>query len=69
MPLWLIRAGRYGEYEKEFLEESRVYLTCEGFVHNLGKLKGREDLLAVLRELYPDAPKGRIINNGARNAS
>lgn len=31
--------------------------------------KGRDELLPVLREVYPNAPKGRIINIGARNAS
>lgn len=27
MALWLVRAGKYGEHEARFFEDSRVYLT------------------------------------------
>ena len=27
MALWMVRAGRHGEHEARFLDESRVYLT------------------------------------------
>lgn len=29
MALWLVRAGRHGEYEKKFLGENRIYLTWD----------------------------------------
>ncbi|WP_295885598.1 hypothetical protein [uncultured Thiohalocapsa sp.] len=41
MALWLVRAGRHGEYEKKFLGESRVYLTWNGLSQDLGSLKNR----------------------------
>jgi len=39
MALWLVRAGRHGDYEKKFLDENRVYLTWEGLSHDLGAVK------------------------------
>ena len=35
MALWLVRAGAYGEYEKNFLDESRIYLTWNGLSRDL----------------------------------
>lgn len=63
MAIWLVRAGAHGEFEKKFLEENRIYLTWEGLSHDLGALKDRGQLRALLEKVYPDAPKGRITNN------
>lgn len=63
MALWLVRAGAHGEFEKKFLEESRIYLTWDGLSHELGALQDRGQLRALLEQVYPDAPKGRITNN------
>lgn len=63
MALWLVRAGAHGEYEKKFLDENRIYLTWDGLSHDLGALKDRGQLRALLEKVYPDAPKGRITNN------
>ena len=63
MALWLVRAGRHGEYEKKFLDENRVYLTWSGLSHDLAAVKSRGRLRALLERTYPDAPKGRITNN------
>ncbi len=38
MALWLVRAGKHGEYEKRFLDEGRVYLTWDGLNHNLAEV-------------------------------
>jgi hypothetical protein len=29
MALWLVRAGKHGEYEEKFFSEGRVYLTWD----------------------------------------
>ena len=63
MALWLVRAGKYGEYEKKFLKENRIYLTWNRLSHNLSELKNRRQLRALLEKVYSDAPKGRIANN------
>lgn len=63
MALWLVRAGRHGEYEKKFLAESRVYLTWGKLAHDLSKVQSKDDLRALLEETYPTASKGRITNN------
>ena len=63
MALWLVRAGRHGEYEKKFLDENRIYLTWSGLSHDLAAVKDRSQLRVLLEQIYPDAPKGRITNN------
>ena len=63
MALWLVRAGRHGEHEKKFLEENRIYLTWGGLSHDLARKQDRGELRALLEQVYPDAPKGRISNN------
>lgn len=63
MALWLVRAGKYGEYEKKFLEENRIYLTWSRLSHDLAELKDREQLRVLLEEIYSDAPKRRLANN------
>ena len=63
MPLWLVRAGSRGEYEKKFLDENRVYLTWDGLSHDLAAINDRESLRALLEETYPGSTKALISNN------
>jgi restriction system protein len=53
MALWLTRSGRHCEHENKFLKEGRIYLTWSDLTRDLGKLKDRKELLAVLEEIYP----------------
>jgi restriction system protein len=62
MSLWLIRAGKGGEYEARFLEEGRAYVTWNGFNHDLSGMKSRDELIAVLSEFY-DGTKSKAIQN------
>ena len=62
MSLWLVRAGRHGEYEKRFLEEDRIYLTWEALRHDLSTLKTRGDLNALLTEVYATSKPATIRN-------
>lgn len=35
MPMWLCRAGRYGEFENKFLEDSKVYCTWDNLSESI----------------------------------
>lgn len=63
MALWLVRAGRHGQFEKKFLEESRVYLTWSDLSYDLAAIKSKDQLRELLEKVYPDSSKGRITNN------
>lgn len=66
MALWLVRAGKAGEYEQKFLEESRVYLCWSGLNTDLAALASRHELQAVLSDTYPDFKVGRIRQNSGQ---
>ena len=38
MSIWVIRGGKFGEYENRFIHESKVYLTRYGFKTDLNKI-------------------------------
>ena len=54
MSLWVVRGGKFGEYESRFINESKIYLTRDGFNVDLGKLSDREELRAKLDDYYPN---------------
>ncbi|RTQ34345.1 restriction endonuclease [Variovorax gossypii] len=62
MALWLIRAGKYGQHEQRFFNDSRCYLTWDGTEDiGLSTVKDFEGVKALLATLYPDEkPKTRI---------
>ncbi len=62
MSVWLIRAGRDGEYESKFLNEGNVYVTWDGFDRNLNSFEVQQDLREALAEVYPDVKAGAIKN-------
>lgn len=59
MALWLVRAGRHGEYEERFFSTNRIYITWDGLNRDLGQCNSRDAVFEVLREVYPDASKGK----------
>ncbi len=63
MALWLVRAGRHGEYEKRFLEENKIYLTWEGIDTDLRNFPDKENLREYLEKIYPNSSKGKITNH------
>ena len=63
MSIWLNRAGRHGEFEQRFLDEGRVYLTWTGLDRDLNEPSSRQELGKLLRQVYPNASKGRISQN------
>ena len=66
MAIWLIRAGANGEYEQKFLQEKRVYLTWEGFDHDISKFATQADLLEALKNEYPDDKINRLRNHASQ---
>jgi restriction system protein len=58
---WLVRAGRYGEDEVLALDAGLVVIGWSE-LPDLGPLSSREDLLDLLRETYPGAPRARLLN-------
>jgi restriction system protein len=56
MALWMIRAGRHGEYEDRFLASSRIYLTWGDTVSTDKRDVGsRSEIVQTLREQWPNA--------------
>jgi restriction system protein len=66
MALWLIRAGKHGEHEQKFLDESRVYITWGGLNVDLSKLKDIHALRQMMHEHYRESSVKKIINNASQ---
>ena len=58
--LWLVRLGRNGEYEQQALEENSLRIGF-GIERDISGLD-REQLLALMVELHPDAKPGKQRN-------
>ena len=54
MSLWVVRGGKFGEYESRFINESKIYLTRDGFNVDLSKLSDQAELRAKLDNHYPN---------------
>ena len=67
MALWMLRAGRHGEYEDRFLSTSRIYLTWGDTIpHDASTFTSRADVVQTLRERWPNASEGRIRNHAGQ---
>jgi restriction system protein len=64
MAVWLVRAGKHGEFEQKFISENRVYVTWESLDVDLSKLKDSSDLVEAMTQRYPDT-KPKAIRNWA----
>ena len=60
MSIWVVRGGKFGEYENRFLNESKVYLTRDGFKTDLNKIAEQSALRSTLDEFYPTLPSSKI---------
>ena len=60
MSIWVIRGGKFGEYENRFIHESKVYLTRDGFKTDLNKIAEQPDLRTVLDDFYPTLPSSKL---------
>jgi restriction system protein len=67
MALWMIRAGRHGEYEDRFLSTSRIYLTWGDTIPNDARgFTSRADVVQTLRERWADVSDGKIRNHAGQ---
>ena len=60
MSIWVIRGGKFGEYENRFINESKVYLTRDGFKTDLNKIAEQTELRTVLDDFYPTLPSSKL---------
>jgi len=67
MALWLIRAGKEGEFEQRFLDKGRIYFNWSGLNANLADYPELGDLYALFESIYADASQGTT-HNWARQA-
>ena len=66
MKVWLVRAGRNGQYEQKFLDENRVYVTWNRLNADLSRLNERSELIDLLEERDPDAKIGKLRNHASQ---
>lgn len=63
MALWLVRAGKYGEHESRFFQDSRIYLTWEALTEtDLSTANDYDGIRALMQQQYPAEPTRRIGN-------
>ena len=67
MALWMVRAGRYGEYEDRFLADSRIYLTWDTFNSDLRSVGSRAEIGQMLREAWVNATEGKVRNHAGQD--
>src|ERR1043166_6453109 len=67
MALWMLRAGRHGEYEDHFLTSSRIFLTWgDTFFGDARQLNARGDVAQALRDRWPNASEGKARNHAGQ---
>ena len=62
MALWMVRAGRFGEFEQRFLDTDRVYITWSGLKYDLSKISSKIELRELLQKVYPSYGLKKAIN-------
>lgn len=62
MNVWLVRAGKHGQYEQKFLQEKKIYVTWDGLTVDLVSLANRDQLVGEMEGKYPTVKKKTLIN-------
>ena len=62
MPMWLCRAGRYGEFENKFLEDSKVYCTWDNLSESIMQFPNKQDLQQYFVDNNPDVKVKTAMN-------
>ncbi len=66
MALWLVRAGKHGEFEEKFLREKKIYLCWNRLCHDLSSLSSQAKLRSLMQEVYPNNAAKKNINQGSQ---
>lgn len=62
MTIWVIRAGKNGEFENRFLEDGRAYCTWSDLPSSLKSYKSKKDLQTHFSEANPDIKPNTALN-------
>ena len=62
MPMWLCRAGRYGEFENKFLEDGKVYCTWDNLSESIMQFHTKQDLQQYFVDNNPDVKVKTAMN-------
>lgn len=62
MPMWLCRAGRYGESENKFLEDGKIYCTWDSLSESILKFHNKQDLQQYFVDNNSDIKTRTAIN-------
>lgn len=62
MALWLVRAGKQGEYEDKYLRDGKIYLTWDSFDVDLNKVTDWPELIKYLQLYFGDTNPKTITN-------
>ncbi|WP_294477892.1 restriction endonuclease [uncultured Victivallis sp.] len=60
MALWMVRAGRRGEYAEKFIKDHCFYITWSDLNCDLAGFHSRDEIKEKLREIYPDVKTNTI---------
>lgn len=67
MALWMMRAGRHGEFEDRFRVTSRVYLTWGDTLPGDARgVTSRSEIVQTLRQRWPNASDGKVRNHAGQ---
>jgi restriction system protein len=67
MALWMMRAGRHGEFEDLFLTASRIYLTWgDTLPGDARRVTARSEIAETLRQRWPNASDGQVRNHAGQ---
>ena len=66
MALWLVRTGKFGEYEQRFLEDNRIYLTWHEVNQDLSTVASRDAMVELVHSYYPDFTPAKQRNHAAQ---
>lgn len=64
MPMCLCRAGRYGEFENKFLEDSKIYCTWDNLSKSIMKFHIKQELQQYFVYNNSDVKVKTAINGG-----
>lgn len=62
MTMWLCRAGKHGEYENKFLEDSRIYCNWDNIPVSIMEFRKKQDLHQYFVDNDPDLKIKTAIN-------
>jgi restriction system protein len=66
MALWLCRAGRIGEFETKFIEDSAIYCTWLDLNWDLSTITDWEAFKAKIQQTYPDISAKKTIHTSGQ---